>query len=394
MNSWSWTRRVAGPRDQRRAAAALLTRCVRGEAADDPSTPSRLSSIPSEMLLSLADYHGVAGMAYEQLRSIDGADEGLIAELRRAYGRAVEGHLRVLWELTRLQPVLDATGVPWAVIKGPAAVERLYEVPGRRSYQDLDLLVEPSGFADVLAALQSYGSSVLDRNWTVLRRDLLGEVHLRLPGGTPLDLHWNLINMNRGRMWIDSREVLARSVTADIGSLAVRVLEREDMLLHHAVHAALSGGDKLLWLKDVERVATVLQPDWPTLVDRARAWGVAAPAGLILARTRDVLDAPIPAAVPRALLGRPAMRLVRVVERISPWELSVGRLTAASHVVSRSISHGPGGAAMWFIRRSLKRLDPREPEASSAFTARGDEVDRQAFIEAVVGSGAHRRAVP
>jgi hypothetical protein len=228
----------------------------------------------------------------------------------------------------------------------------------------------------------------------VLRRDLLGEVHLLLPGGTPLDLHWNLINMNRGRMWIDSREVLARSVTAEIGTLTVRVLDPEDMLLHHAVHAAVSGGDKLLWLKDIERVATVLQPDWQALIDRARACGVAAPAGFILARTRDVLDAPIPAAVPRALLPRPVMPLVRLVERISPWELSVGRLTAASHVVSRSISHGPAGATMWFIRRSLKRLDPREPEASSAFTPRGDEGDRQAFIDAVVGSGRHRRAVP
>jgi hypothetical protein len=278
------------------------------------------------------------------------------------------------------------------VIKGPSAVELLYSAPGQRAYLDLDVLVEPAAFRDVLAALETGGATLLDRNWTVLRRDLLGEVHLRLPRGTSLDLHWNLINMNRGRMWSDTEDVLQRAERRDLGGVIVPTLDPADTVVHLATHAAVSGGDRLLWLKDIERAAAVLDPPWELVVERARRWNVAGPVGLILGRTREVLAAPIPEWVPRQLLGSSATRLVRLVAQASPWELSVGRLTAASHVVSRSISLGFVGGLLWFVGRAVAHLDPREPAASSAFTARGDDDDRQAFIEAVVQSRTRRRA--
>ena len=385
MTSWSWTRRIEGPRTQRDAAAQLLTHCV--GPTFDPATAARLVTRTSaDIILALADYHGVAGLAYERLRKVEAATP-FITDLHDRYTRAVQGHMRIMWELAHLQPVLDATGARWAVIKGPVAVEVLYGSPGERAYLDLDVLVEPAAFRDVLTALQDSGSELLDRNWTLLRRDLLGEVHLRLPGGTPLDLHWNLINMNRGRMWIDTPELLERSTSTNLGGVTVRTLDPVDFLTHLAVHAALSGGDRLMWLKDVERAAVVLDPSWESVVERARRWRVGAAVGLILARTRDVLGAPIPADVPARLLTARSARLVRLTERASPWEQSVGRLTAASHVVSRAISHGPIRAVLWFVRRALSRLDPREPAASSVFTSSGDARDREAYLEAVVRSG-------
>jgi hypothetical protein len=389
VTSWSWTRRIEGPRTQRDAAAQLLTHCV--GPAFDPATATWLATRTSaDIILALADYHGVAGLAYERLREIDAAAP-FIQDLHVRYTRAVQGHMRIMWELAHLQPVLDATGARWAVIKGPMAVELLYRSPGLRAYQDLDLLVDPAAFRDVLAALQDSGSELLDRNWRLLRRDLLGEVHLRLPGGSPLDLHWNLINMNRGRMWIDTPELLERSTRADLGGVTVGMLDPVDFVTHLAVHAVLSGGDRLMWLKDVERAAVVLDPSWDAVVERARGWGVAAGVGLILGRTRDVLGAPIPANVPARLMTARSARLVRLTERASPWEQSVGRLTAASHVVSRAISHGPSRALVWFVRRALSRLDPREPAASSVFTLRGDDRDREAYLEAVVQSGRPRQ---
>jgi len=391
VTSWSWTRRIEGPRTQRDAAAQLLTHCV--GPAFDPAVASALATRTSaDIILGLADYHGVAGLAYERLRDVDAAAP-FIADLHVRYDRAVQGHMRIMWELAHLKPVLDATGARWAVIKGPVAVEVLYGSPGQRAYQDLDLLVEPTAFRHVLAALQAAGSELLDRNWSLLRRDLLGEVHLRLPGGTPLDLHWNLINMNRGRMWIDTPELLGRSTSTDLGGVTVGTLDPADFVTHLAVHAALSGGDRLMWLKDVERAAIVLDPSWDVVVERARRWGVAAGVGLILGRTRDVLGAPIPSDVPARLLTARSARLVRLTERVSPWEQSVGRLTAASHIVSRAISHGPIRAVLWFVRRALSRLDPREPAASSVFTLSGDEGDREAYLEAVVRSGRGRHRI-
>lgn len=394
MTSWSWTRRIDGPRSERLAVVRLLVEAVRAGGIQDVAAASALlTHVSPDMVLGLARFHGVSGLVLTPFRAIEGAPAELIRALRDDYDRGVERHLRVLWEMSRLRTVLEPTGARWAVIKGPVAVERLYRGPGERSYQDLDLLVEPARFERVLAALAADGSEVLDRNWTLLRSDLLGEVHLQLPAGTPLDLHWNLINMNRGRMRVDSPEILGRTITIDASGVALPTLGPEDTIVHLALHAALSGGDKLLWLKDVERAATLLEPRWDLVVERARRWGVAAPTGLILSRAAEVLGAPIPADVPAALIGPRARRLIRRIERVSPWELSVGRLTAATHVVSRTSSLGFLGAAVWFARRAAKRLDPREPRASSVFTSRGDEHDRSAYFADVAASPDGRKPV-
>jgi hypothetical protein len=393
VNSWSWTRRIDGSREQRAAGAELLRQCVLPDDAERAEVLSRLLERTTPgIVVALAEYHGVAGLAYDRLRQLEAPPAELMGPLRERYVGGVQSHLRVIWELTRLAPILDGTGARWAVIKGPAVVERLYPAPGLRPYFDLDLLVDPAAFGDVLEALQASGSRLLDRNWLMLRRELWGEVHLLLPGGTPLDLHWDLINMNRGRMAIDAQGVLDRTVRVDLGGVTVPTLDAADTVVHLAVHAALSGGDKLLWLKDVERAAAILDPPWSSVTERAHEWNVAAPAGLILGRARTTLDAAIPAEVPGQLLGSRATRLVGLVERISPWEQSVGRLTAASHVVSRTISQGPIGATSWLIRRAIHSLDPREPEASSAATPRGDLRDREAFVDAVIRSGAAQRS--
>lgn len=391
MNAWSWTRRVQGSRAQRKAAAELLTQCVRDPSSFDLGTAAGvLAQSSPEIVLAMADYHGVSGMVYERLQALEAAPEPFMAELRERYASAVHGHMRVLWELGQVQSVLDGIRAPWAVIKGPAAVELLYSAPGQRAYNDLDLLIDPGAFRDVLDALLASGARMLDRNWARIRREMLGEVHLLLPGGTPLDLHWNLINMNRGRMRVDSTEVLRRAGRTDLGGVSVCTLDPVDTVVHLALHAAISGGDKLLWLKDVERAAVVLAPSWEAVVERARRWNVAAPVGLILGRSLRVLSAPIPAWVPGRLLGAGSTRLVRIVERASPWEFSVGRLTAASHILSRNIGEGPVAASLWFVRRSFHYLDPREPARSSTFTTRGDDADRKAFIDAVIRSGTRR----
>ena len=334
------------------------------------------------------EYHRVGGLLYELLRPWP-ADDPLAASLRRIHDGAVSGHLRILWELARLKPVLDATGYPWAVIKGPVLVDGLYGSAGARPYADLDLLVDPAGFRDVLAALQQVGGRVVDRNWTALRRDLRGQVHVLLPGDVPLDVHWNLVNMYRRAIRIDTPELLARGVEVNLGGLIVRTLDATDAVLHLALHAGLSGGDRLIWLKDIERSAAIRPPSWELAVDRARQWRIAGVVGLMLARARDVLDARIPGPVLQRLISERTRRLIRAVDRAAPWELSMGRLSAPNVVLSRGIVHGLAGGSRWFLERTVRGLDPREPAATSAFTPSGGDPERDAYLDAIAVRGAN-----
>lgn len=376
----------------RHRAVDLLVECLRDPQDSDRDRVRHLArTVSPSDLLAAAEYHAVSGFAFKALQGQGGVPEPVLAELRRRYDRALQHHLKVTWELRNLVPVMERSGAKWAVVKGPALVELIYRDAGLRSYADIDVVVEPGAFDRVLAALDEAGMQPLDRNWRVIRRSMLGELHLMLPGGTPLDLHWHMVNMYRGRIRISTDDLVSRATRVQLGATAAPTLDATDAVLHLALHGTLSGGDRLLWMKDVASSAAARPPDWDDLVRRAISWHIQAPVGFMLMRTRHTLNAPVPDEVPRLLLGRSYRALTAIVDRFSPWQHAEGRLTTGSLLLTRSMGLGIGGAAAWLVARSVRHFDPREPERSSTFTAAGSNADREAFVRAVVASGTGSR---
>jgi hypothetical protein len=379
-------RHRSGSRVEREAALALLTLCL---AEDDALSSDEVAELiqrsSTRVVLQAAEYHRVGGLAYMRLRTLDVPDT-LLQGLREMYTQAVHHHMRILWALARLQPILERSDARWAVVKGPALVELAYGDPGRRTYSDLDVLVEPRRFRDVVSQLESAGIKLLDRNWKVIRREAFGELHFLLPGSLLLDLHWSLVTIYRGRTSMNSTEILDRRQRVVLAGIPAWSLDPIDTALHVAVHAALSGADKLIWTKDIDLALRIMGSDWQTLGDRAERWGVAAPVGLMLLRTAKTLGTPVPAGLADRLLGHWYRAILAFVDRISPWQQAFGRVTTPSLLLARSIGQGPLGSAAWLARRSIRNLDPREPIASLAFTPRGSAADREAFFEAVISA--------
>ena len=374
-------------RRERDAALALLIACLRPAG---PGTSEQVAALlarttPTEVIAA-ADHHAVAGSVYERLRTQPAAPTELTEALHERYEAALRHHLHIVWELAQLGSVLDATGGRWAVLKGPVLAELVYDAPGERSYGDLDLLVEPASFRQVTDDLIGAGSRLLDRNWRLMRREMRGQVHLELPGGSLLDLHWDLVNLYRGRLQLDTRAALERAASVDLGGVAAPTLDPTDSLIHVALHGTLSGGDRLRWMHDVAQAIRHRPPDWRELAARCAAWNASAPVGYLLKRAQEVLGADIPDGLAHRLLGSRYAALLRMADRIAPWQTASGRLTSPTLAIARSMGYGLPGAAAWFVRRGLRSLDPREPAASSSFAAGGDERDYEAFMRAVVES--------
>lgn len=382
---------VAPDRDgpgERRAAGNLLRACLTGEETLAPDvTAGLLAQTSAITLLRLARYHEVAGWLYEAVADLPEAPAALLAGLEESHLDAVQRHLHGLWQLTRIGATLDSAGVRWVVVKGPVVVDLLHGPLGRRRYKDLDVLVHPADFGTALEALRADGGALLDRNWSLLRRDLRAQVHLALPSGLDLDLHWDLVNVHRHRMAIDTGAILGRRQTVDLGGVSVPTLDPADTIIHLAVHAAISGGDKLMWLKDIERAVARRPPDWDALVDRSQAWRVAGSVGLLLERARTVLSADVPINVPVALLGRGRRRLVHLIDRLEPVEVSRGGPTPG-RTLARAIGHGFVTGTVVMAQRFRRHFDPREPARSSPFTADGTDLDREAYLRAVAEIGA------
>ena len=375
-------RRPYGTSNERNAAYELLVACTRaGLVTDVERVRYLLEQTSTVVLLGLADYHGIGGLVYERLRQI-GAPESILGELQRQYASAVRNHLLAIWDLRRLQPRLDAEKLNWAIVKGPVVVETLHGVaPGRRRYFDLDLVVDPRRFEDVIRILEHLDARLLDQNWKLLRDENRGDVHLLLSGGMPINLHWHLIRKDRGPMRVSTSEVLARVRRVNVGGVLVPTLDATDGLLHLALDAALSGGDRLVSLKDIEVASAVWQPDWDALVGRAHEWNVHVPVGLMLARARMVLGAPIPSEVILALANAPIRAVARLVDSVSPWQFGIGRELAPTRLLAAGVGQGLLGAPAWVTGRVIHALNPWRPAHDSPFTRRGGRRDREAFFE-------------
>src|SRR5262249_5413405 len=148
--------------------------------------------------------------------------------------------------VSTLREELKRLDCAWLVLKGPALAHSVYPRPDLRQGVDLDVLVPPARFGDVLVALEAAGFTLLDRNWPLVAARVPGELRIRAPQGVLVDLHWAVLDdpalhrpfrlpvpglLERAR-WLDRAGCCALSAV--------------DQLVHLGVHGALSGANRLV----------------------------------------------------------------------------------------------------------------------------------------------------
>jgi hypothetical protein len=369
----------------------LLRRCTVEHdwtRAPEGIEPLLAAAAPSRVGPAAAE-HGVTNLVYLCTRDLTGIDPELRSLLATVYHLNLTHHMKVIGELTTLGSALDAAGIPFLVVKGPVLAEVVYPRNDLRAYGDLDLVIPRGRFGDAISAQLESGCDNLDRNWRVIRREMRGQVHMTARFGTSADVHWHLINRSsvRRSFDIDMDSLFERARRVSLDGPEVLTLDPQDTLLQLAVHAGLSGGAKLAWLKDIERAAADPQLDWDLLVARARSWRVAEVAAVSFRRSAQLLSAPVPAEVIATLSGsRVWQGIVRGSERLSP----PGR-PPNQPSLSRSVTRATRGGLVASLTALVSRfstdagarighpLGRRRTILASA----GDDSDRMAYFEAV-----------
>jgi len=263
--------------------------------------------------LAAAEYHGVGPLVL--------AGGGAAALMAGARARAM-WELRHRAVLARLLAALEAAGVAALVIKGTALAYDLYEDAALRPRGDTDILIAPADLPAARAVLAANGF-----------RPGLGEdapegasqeVWQTLPPGGgaahDIDLHWQAFNGPTLGPLIPVAEAMAEAVPLPRLAPGARALSRPHGLLHACVHRAqhiLSpyfvageahyGGDRLIWLCDIDRLARALTPgEWALLADRAASRGVAPVCAGALDEAARLLGTPLPGEVMARLSAAPA----------------------------------------------------------------------------------------
>jgi hypothetical protein len=391
---------------ERRRTAAVLRSLVSG---DDAVVDAVARVEDPERFVELLSWHRVLGALHDRLGRAEGVDPGLRLALARGDLETRAAHARVLDALELVAARLDGAGVPWLSVKGPVLAHGVYPSPSLRRAGDLDVLVEPGRLRQAMAVLEEgTGALELDRNWRFSHRVVAGEVHLELPSGMIVDLHWHLLFLagERDLFRFPTAEVMDRRQVLRVGEIDVPTLEASDTVIHLAYHASKEGADRLGWLVDITRVVEAWPVDWDAVVRRSRAWRLELPVAVALHRAAAAAGADVPREVLRALAPAAWLAGLDAVDRLlpitasargrdrSPWSRTLDVVPA---IVGHASAATPGAwrAARWagdrFVRDAVEAVAARvrgpRPNpgvvADALATEAGGADDREAFLARV-----------
>lgn len=236
--------------------------------------------------------HRLSGIAYDLASAASGGPATVLAEHFRPtfYGTLLrnEATLRTASEVSAL---FYGEGIPCVRLKGAELLLTLYQNPGQRPMDDVDLLIRSADVEQAVALLlwKDFRFPPGALSLAFYRRHHF-HVALISPSGVYLELHWQLLDRHR-RGRLDADRIVAESppLRPDEPSLGRR-LDLEYRLLYLALHldkhapyqvqlrqragasaaiSHVSSDVRIVWLLDLALAAR------DPMLDRARLFAVA-----------------------------------------------------------------------------------------------------------------------
>jgi len=209
-------------------------------------------------------------------------------------------NLRMMHLLERLAIAFEEARVPVIALKGAALNLTLYERADDRPMDDLDLLIRPSTIHAATRVLEKLGAVAggsEERNSLFPRfhyetQYVLGSLH-----PVKVDLHVRPFRPMRYARTVPQDALWDRAVSCRVGHSSILIPSAEDLLLQVAVHVAVHGFSRPMWLEDVGRwlVARGRSLHWAAFLKRVEAWCLALPVREAFARLAPEGRAIVPA---------------------------------------------------------------------------------------------------
>jgi hypothetical protein len=240
--------------------------------------------------------------------------------------------LAVLLErrLIEVDSALEAAGIEFVVLKGPAVAHTCYPDPALRPFSDLDLLVHRDDWSKTCDLLATLGY------WRELPEPRPGfdsrfgkAVTFGSEEGS-IDLHSTLASGAFG-VWIDPDILFERTATLELGGAKLSRLDDTGLLLHACVHASLGWRPPLLLpLRDIVQMASTMRIDWPQLSELAGRWRLHPVLKHAFEATQRALDVALPAEVEPWLDRRLGRRERRTLEAYTTERRARGGMSLAT----------------------------------------------------------------
>ena len=338
-------------------------------------------------LAALAITHRVPGPCVAGLRDLELpvpdvlGDSQLIQALQR---------VTTLHDLEFMSDLFRGEGIDFLVFKGQVLTTLVSGDAWERPTSDLDVLIRPADLERAVDVLEHAGAVHLDRNWELMYDLVIGELHLVLPAGTSLDLHWHLLvrETGRGSITPDHRALFDGSRLVGLDGTSVATFGKAQTLVYSCLHAVISGGHRLVWLTDIEQLMVRDQPAHEEVLACAAAWKCELVVGAMLMRVRSELgltgvDELIDQLVPN--------RLVRGIFALTDRAFPVSAMSgdaAALRLLTRSLRATKAQSVRSLLARSLRNAwrsvrGRPAPSAAELFDDRPGNRCRERYFDLV-----------
>jgi len=288
-------------------AESILLGCLKGPDRETRTQVGALKEADWGGLRRAAARHGVSPLLYERLSSQTSSEikvpEGALQALREAFLMNGARNALLFQDLAQVLTAMHRDGIPVVVLKGAHLAELVYAQRALRRMGDIDLLVRRPDLARTAALLRQMGYSWETEDLEAWFQKGVPANHV-LPFFKPphprIEVHWTI-------NWAcpaPIESVWRRVRPATLGGADALVLSPEDLVLHLCMHAEQDGFER--GLRPLCDLSATLERyggeiDWDCLQSIAREWQAENSVYLALRLAKDLLEAPAPAAVLRAL---------------------------------------------------------------------------------------------
>ncbi len=254
-----------------------------------------------DLLLRLADQHGVTSLLYQRLELLNGlVPAAMLASLRQAYERNIHKSLFLTRELIRILDCLSELNIDVIPYKGVVLSELYYGDIALRQSGDIDLFIHEQDVARIKGAVRDLGYTPRLFIPADAERDYIAsgyECTFDSPAGKNLlELQWAL----QPRFYavdFDMNGLFERSRNVTVAGRIVNTPSPEDLLLILSVHAAKHVWGRLIWLCDIAQIVQRENLNWAWARSQARELGIERILHVTLLLANRLLAADIPPAI-------------------------------------------------------------------------------------------------
>jgi hypothetical protein len=321
------------------------------------------------------EYHQVTPFVFCQLKCLArDVPAGLLAHLRQRYFEISARNYHLAKQAVEIASDLGDHGIAAIAFKGPATAIVAYGNIALRQYQDIDLIIGASDLPKAVDLLIRHGFQLAPESCRPDQPKEISRTHevtLAAPDKSYfVDLHWRLATEREGAFCPNLESILDRVDPIDLPSGKILALGREDQFVALSCHGTKHRWARLKWLLDI---AEILQR--PEGLDWNRVERITFGRPLARAATRlaillahQLLNAPMPAALPRTL--EITARTRSVASAIQVEIFARGHTNGLDHLHS-TLPHLEGSIRAWmaylwarypkwFFEHAVLRIDSKD----------------------------------